>query len=73
MINALQALGDAFVLRAQPRLQLSDIGDLQIDAHACLFDTGASPTPSSLAGPPPAALVDLTWVSPSRFQPPRAT
>ena len=56
-----------------PRPQLPQIGDLLVDAHACLFDTGASPTPLSLAGPPPAALVDLTWVSPSRFQPPRAT
>ena len=57
-----------------PRPQLPQIGDFHFDAHAYrLFDTGASPTPSSLAGPPPAALVDLTWVSPSRFQPPRAT
>jgi hypothetical protein len=43
-----------------PRLQLPQIGALLVDAHAFLFDAGASPTTLTVAGPPPAALVDLT-------------
>src|SRR5205085_7296574 len=47
-----------------PRLELPDIGYLQIDRHGCL--SGAPATiPARWAGPPPAGSV-LRWSNPTR-------
>ena len=64
-IDALQARGDHVVdgvaagaadpEHGDPRLQLPDVGNFQIDAHGCLLFARSEPPVA--AGPPPALLV----------------
>ena len=51
------AAGTAGPEHGDPRLQLTDVGDLQIDGHGCLFIARASQVcdAAGRAGPPPAA------------------
>ena len=49
------AAGAADPEHGDPRLQLADVGDLQIDASWLPLHTRASATPPRRAGPPPAA------------------
>ena len=50
-----------------PRLQLPDVGDFQVDAHGCLIIERAPPAPPGSAGPPPAKRVDPNSVRSARF------